>query len=217
MNFLPIGMKKNNLQDAVATTVPPKAGRPRTFDAEQALDCAMKVFWEKGYEGSSLPELTRAMGMNRPSLYAVFGNKEQLFHKALEHYSDTRMKFFDEALALPTARAVVECLLTQYVDAQTECESPHGCLAVNAALACSDDALPIRDELAARRLRGEIKLRDRLRRAKEEGDLPPDACPEQQARYVTTLSQGMAVQAAAGVTRAQLQQLVTMLLRHWPL
>ncbi|WP_317203810.1 TetR/AcrR family transcriptional regulator [Janthinobacterium sp.] len=193
-----------------------KAGRPRTFDAEQALDCAMKVFWEKGYEGSSLPELTKAMGMNRPSLYAVFGNKEALFHKALERYSDTRMQFFDAALALPTARAVVERLLIQYIDAQTEPGAPHGCMGVNAALACSDDALPIRDELAARRLRNEIKLRDRLARAKEEGDVPADACPEQLARYVMTLSQGMAVQAAAGVSREQLHQLVAMLLRGWP-
>lgn len=194
----------------------PTAGRPRTFDAEQALDCAMKVFWEKGYEGSSLPELTKAMGMNRPSLYAVFGNKEELFHKALERYSDTRMRFFDEALTLPTARAVVERLLTQYVEVQTEPGDPYGCLDINAALACSDDALPIRDELVARRMHSEGKLRERLRQAKKENDLPPDACPEQLARYVMTLSQGMAVQAAAGVTREQLQQLVAMLLRGWP-
>ncbi|MCX7290974.1 TetR/AcrR family transcriptional regulator [Janthinobacterium sp.] len=153
-------------QDKKDETVKAKTGRPRTFDADEALDCAMKVFWEKGYEGSSLPELTKAMGMNRPSLYAVFGNKEQLFHKALERYSDTRMRFFDAALEQPTARQVVEALLTQYVDAQTMPDGPHGCMGVNAALACSDDALPIRDELFARRLRGEIKLRDRLRRAK---------------------------------------------------
>ena len=204
-------------QEKTAETAKAKTGRPRTFDADEALDCAMKVFWEKGYEGSSLPELTKAMGMNRPSLYAVFGNKEQLFHKALERYSDTRMRFFDAALEQPTARQVVEALLTQYVDAQTMPDGPHGCMGVNAALACSDDALPIRDELFARRLRGEIKLRDRLRRAREEGDLPPDSCPEQQARFVVTLSQGMAIQAAAGVSREQLQQMVGLLLRNWPM
>ncbi|MDC8756094.1 TetR/AcrR family transcriptional regulator [Janthinobacterium fluminis] len=195
---------------------PLKVGRPRTFDADEALDCAMKVFWEKGYEGSSLPELTKAMGMNRPSLYAVFGNKEALFHKALERYNDTRMQFFDAALALPTARAAVERLLSDYVDVQTEPDVPHGCLGVNAALACSDDALPIRDELAARRLRGEMKLRLRLERAQEEGDLPPEASPEKLARYVMTVSQGMAVQAAAGVPRTQLHEMATMLLRGWP-
>lgn len=195
---------------------PQKVGRPRTFDAEEALDCAMKVFWEKGYEGSSLPELTKAMGMNRPSLYAVFGNKETLFHKAMERYADTRLQFFEESLALPSARAVVERLLFDYVDAQTGQDVPHGCLGINAALACSDDALPIRDELAARRLRNELKLRERLERAREEGDLPANACPEKLARYVMTVTQGMAVQAAAGVPRAQLRELAEMLLRGWP-
>ncbi|MFM9433769.1 AcrR family transcriptional regulator [Janthinobacterium sp. CG_23.3] len=196
--------------------VPMKVGRPRTFDADEALDCAMKVFWEKGYEGSSLPELTKAMGMNRPSLYAVFGNKEALFHKALERYSDTRMHFFDAALALPSARAVVERLLFDYVDAQTGVDVPHGCLGVNAALACSDDALPIRDELAARRLRSELKLRTRLARAQGEGDLPAGSCPEKLARYVMTVTQGMAVQAAAGVPREQLRELAELLLLGWP-
>jgi hypothetical protein len=100
---------------------------------------------------------------------------------------------FDAALEQPTARLVIEALPTQYVDAQTMPDGPHGCMGVNAALACSDDALPIRDELFARRLRGEIKLRDRLRRARDEGDLPADSCPEQQARFVVTLSQGMAI------------------------
>jgi AcrR family transcriptional regulator len=194
-----------------------KTGRPRTFDADTALDKAMKVFWEKGYEGSSLPELTEAMGMNRPSLYAVFGNKENLFRMALERYSATHDPLFNAALERPTARAVVEHLLRGNADAQTESENPHGCLVINGALACSDDALPIRNSLIERRAVNEARLRDRFERAKAEGDLPADSCSGQMARYVMTVSNGMAVQAAAGASRKQLQEVVDQVLRGWPM
>jgi len=193
-----------------------KSGRPRTFDAETALDKAMKVFWEKGYEGSSLPELTEAMGMNRPSLYAVFGNKENLFRMALERYGATHDPLFNAALEQPTARAVVEHFLRGNADAQTEAENPHGCLVINGALACSDDALPIRHSLIERRAASEAKLRARLERAKVDGDLPAESCSGQLARYVMTVSNGMAVQAAAGATRKQLQEVVDQVLRGWP-
>jgi AcrR family transcriptional regulator len=193
-----------------------KTGRPRTFDAETALDKAMNVFWEKGYEGSSLPELTEAMGMNRPSLYAVFGNKENLFRMALERYGATHDPLFNAALEEKTARAVVEHFLRGNADAQTEAEKPHGCLVINGALACSDDALPIRNSLIERRAASETRLRERLERAKAEGDLPPDFCSGQMARYVMTVSNGMAVQAAAGASRKQLQEVVDQVLRGWP-
>ena len=193
-----------------------KSGRPRTFDAETALDKAMKVFWEKGYEGSSLPELTEAMGMNRPSLYAVFGNKENLFRMALERYGASHDPLFNAALEQPTARAVVEHFLRGNADAQTESEYPHGCLVINGALACSDDALPIRDSLIERRAASEAKLRARLEQAKVDGDLPVNSCSGQMARYVMTVSNGMAVQAAAGATRKQLQEVVDQVLRGWP-
>lgn len=199
------------------TAVPAgKAGRPRTFDAEQALDSAMRVFWQKGYEGSSLPELTKAMGMNRPSLYAVFGNKEQLFRKALDRYEAARRRLYDEALAAPTARAVVEAVLRNFVDLQTEPDKPHGCMGINGALACSDDALPVRDELIARRLKGEEQLRARLQRAAAEGDLPAGSDPDSLARYVMTVAQGLGVQAVAGVQRRQLHQVVDVTMAGWP-
>jgi len=193
-----------------------KTGRPRTFDAETALDKAMKVFWEKGYEGSSLPELTEAMGMNRPSLYAVFGNKENLFRLALDRYGATHDPLFNAALKEPTARGVVEHFLRGNADAQTETDKPHGCLVINGALACSDDALPIRNSLIERRAASEEKLRERFERAKVDGDLPTDSCSGQMARYVMTVSNGMAVQAAAGATREQLQGVVDQVLRGWP-
>lgn len=199
-----------------AAPAPGKVGRPRGFDEERALDCAMKVFWEKGYEGSSLDELTRAMGISRPSLYAVFGNKESLFHKALVRYNAMRACLFEEALAQPRSRDVVERYLTLFVDAQTEPENPRGCLEINGALACSDEARPIRDDLAAHRFDQEVKLCARFRRAVDEGDLPPGANPGALARYVTAVSQGMAVQAGAGASRGDLHEVIAMALRAWP-
>lgn len=176
----------------------------------------MKVFWEKGYEGSSLPELTEAMGMNRPSLYAVFGNKENLFRMALDRYGETHDPLFQAALQEKTARAVVEHFLRGNAEAQTELDNPHGCLVINGALACSDDALPIRKSLIEHRALDEARLRDRFERAKADGDIAADTCSSQMARYIMTVSNGMAVQAAAGATRQQLQEVVDQVLRGWP-
>src|SRR5206468_3156330 len=77
-------------------------GRPREFDADKALDQALRIFWKHGYEGASLPELTRAMGINRPSMYAAFGNKEALFRKAVERYMQMAGGWIQEALEQPT-------------------------------------------------------------------------------------------------------------------
>lgn len=193
-----------------------RTGRPRTFDEDVALDRAMEVFWEKGYEGSSLPELTAAMGMNRPSLYAVFGNKESLFRRALERYQSTRMHYCEAALDEPTARAAVEKLLRGSADAQTRPDSPHGCLGTSGALSCGDEARPLRDELVARRSERERRLRERLERAHAEGDLPAAADPAQLASYLITVLQGMAVQAAGGATRSELHRTVDFVMTGFP-
>src|SRR5438046_5943942 len=124
-----MGMKSTR---QAASTV----GRPRAFDADEALDQALTVFWRKGYEGASLPDLTRAMGINRPSLYAAFGNKEALFRKVLDRYAEGSAACVREALAEPTARSVVEQLLTSAAELFTDPRNPRGCLAVQGALAC---------------------------------------------------------------------------------
>jgi AcrR family transcriptional regulator len=191
-------------------------GRPRAFDIDTALDHALQVFWRKGYEGTSLSDLTKAMGINRPSLYAAFGNKANLFRKALDRYTEGPAAYTHKALDEPTARAVVERLLRGVVDLLADPRTPQGCLAVQGALACVDAADAIRQELISRRAAGEAALRQRLERAIADGDLPADADPADLARYVTTVSQGMAVQAAGGASREELRRVVEMALRAWP-
>jgi AcrR family transcriptional regulator len=193
-----------------------QAGRPRAFDTDKALDCALQVFWQKGYQGTSLTDLTEAMGINRPSLYAAFGNKEALFRKALDRYADGPAAYVSEALKETTARAVVERLLSGTVDLLTDPGTPAGCLTVQGALSCGEGADAIRQELNLRRAAGEAALRKRLKRAKSEGDLPSDSDPADLARYIITIIRGMAVQAAGGASRDELRRVVRMALRAWP-
>jgi AcrR family transcriptional regulator len=193
-----------------------RRGRPRAFDADEALDRAMQLFWHKGYEGTSLSDLTGAMGINRPSLYAAFGDKEALFRKVLDRYDDEPLAFMREALTEPTARVVIERLLRGAVKLLTDPHTPQGCLMVQGALACGEGADAVRREMNARRAAAESALRRRLVRAKAEGDLPPDASPVDLALYVVTVVRGMAVQAAGGAGRAELLRVVRTALRAWP-
>ena len=192
-------------------------GRPRSFDNDRALDRALQVFWRKGYEGATLSDLTKAVGVNRPSLYAAFGDKEALFRKALDRYLNGPAAYTQEALKEPTARAVVERLLRGAADLNTAPRNPGGCLTVQGALACGEAGDSIRQELVACRAAGEATLRRRFQRAKSEGDLPATVDPADLARYVATIVFGMAVQAAGGATRDKLQNVVEMALRTLPL
>lgn len=202
-------------QNGASRTVA-KRGRPREFDADKALDRALKVFWRKGYEGASLTDLTRAMGINRPSLYAAFGDKASLFRQVLDRYAAGPACYVRDALNAPTARAVAERLLFGGIDLVTDPKHPRGCLAVQGALACGDEAKGVQKDLAARRSAGEAALRGRFARAAAEGDLPPDANPADLARYVMTVMHGLAVQAAGGARREELRRVAEVALRAWP-
>ncbi|MGY5011306.1 TetR/AcrR family transcriptional regulator [Streptomyces sp. 900105755] len=191
-------------------------GRPRGFDADAALDRAVEVFWRQGYEGASLSDLTEAMGINRTSMYAAYGNKEELFRRAVARYAEADMAYARDALTRPTAYAVIEAFLRANADALTRADRPPGCLSVQGGLAEGGDNGHIAAFLAESRLAGERALADRLARAVAEGDLPADTDPSVLARYVMVVSEGNAVHATAGAGRAALHATVDIALRAVP-
>lgn len=193
------------------------AGRPRSFDADVALERAMMVFWEQGYQGASLSELTGAMGITRKSMYAAFGNKEELFRKALERYTAGPASFTARALEEPTARQVAESFLSGAVTATTQPDRPAGCLSVQGSLAAGASGRAARDILNAWREAGRARLVARFQRAVDESDLPADSDPELLARYVMTVSNGISVEAAGGAPRSELLRTAEAALRNWPL
>lgn len=190
-------------------------GRPRAFDRDQALDQAMDVFWRHGYEGASLAELTRAMGVNPPSLYAAFGNKEGLFRAVLDRYGERRTSFMDEVIDAPTSRHVVERYLRGWAELGDP-SKPAGCLILQSGLACGAGGEAVADELTERRKDPECRLRARFERARDEGDLPVGVDPAALARYLVAVTQGMSIQAAGGATPAELRQVAEMALKAWP-
>src|SRR4051812_40019508 len=182
-------------------------GRPREFDVDQALTAALRVFWSKGYEGASMTDLTDAMGITRPSLYAAFGNKEALFRKALDLYEREKLSYMAQALEAPTAHGVAERLLRGALEMQTsECE-PRGCLRVISSVACGAEAASIRQEVIARRKSAADALIKRFERAEAAGEVPQGMSAEGVASYIGALLQGLALQAGAGASRAELERL----------
>jgi AcrR family transcriptional regulator len=174
----------------------------------------MEVFWRKGYLGTSLSDLISAMGINRPSLYAAFGNKKSLFRTVLDRYSKGPSVYLSEALREPTARAVVERLLHGVVDLLTDPQTPTTCMWVHGALSCGDD--PLRKEFASQRAAGLAEIRTRFKSAIAEGDLPADSNADVLASYVQTVNFGLTVQASTGATRTELLRIVEITLKTWP-
>lgn len=192
------------------------AGRPRTFCTEKALDSAMQVFWRKGYEGASMVDLTSAMGINSPSLYAAYGSKEGLFRAVLERYEARRDQFMSEVFAAATAKDVASLFLHGVADfaADTGGQNPPGCLLLQSGMTCGDSDIP--DELARHRAIKEKALCERFLRARAEGDLPENTDPAALARYVMAVSNGMCVQAASGATLEDLHAVADVALSSWP-
>jgi AcrR family transcriptional regulator len=191
-------------------------GRPRAFDTDEALERAVEVFWRQGYAGTSLEDLTTAMGINRPSLYAAFGNKEATFRKALGRYAEVEMAYVEDALAEPTARAVAEHYLRSNVAAVTAPGRPPGCLSIQGGLAAGDEDRRIVEFLEESRAGGEQRIAERFRAARDAGDLTADEDPDELAKYVVTVSAGLAVQASSGASRRELAAVVERALRAFP-
>lgn len=191
-------------------------GRPRNFDVDEALDAALALFWRHGYEGTSLAALTDVMGINMPSLYAAFGNKETLFRKALDRYLQQPAAYFPTALEESTARRVTEKLFQGAIDMVMNPRHPDGCLLVQGGLATGPVAEWVCKELGGVRAKAESALRGRYERAIAEGDLPRKTDAAQLARYIVTVLWGLSVQRSGGASRSQLKGVVQLAMRAWP-
>ena len=200
-----------------ANTASKPRGRPLSFDRDKALENAMHVFWERGYEAASIAELTAAMGITPPSLYTAFGDKEHLFLEAIERYASGPGGGAPRALAEePTARAAIERLLDEAAEELTRSCHPAGCMVVSAATNCSMSSAHIQAALAKRREAAEAGIRARIRQGIHDGELPPDTDAAALANFYTTVFQGMAMQARDGASRANLLAIAKTAMRAWP-
>jgi AcrR family transcriptional regulator len=191
-------------------------GRPRQFDTDQALETAMRLFWQNGYEGTSIAQLADAIGVKAPSLYAAFGNKERLFQRALERYGEQNGCMYHRAFERPTAREVARAVLEGEVELVTRRNTPDGCLVVLGAVITSPASEPVRRMMAGLRAKAQSWLRERFEQARREGDLPENSDPAALACYIMTINCGLAVQAKSGVGRRALMQVVDLAMQQWP-
>jgi AcrR family transcriptional regulator len=189
-------------------------GRPRTFDPDIALRQALDVFWERGYEGTSLNDLAQALGIKSASIYACFGSKESLFRQVMALYGATAGEPPRRALREgPTAREAIHAMLRATADQITHPEHPHYCMLILAAPTGAVENHAVREFLADRRHDMYVEIKDRLAR---DGDLQmPPAGLEAMARYYTTVVQGLSIQARDGATRAELETVITCAMAAW--
>lgn len=191
-------------------------GRPRTFDRTAALRRAMEVFWERGYEGASLTDLTTAMGISPPSLYAAFACKEELFKEAVAYYNATTGAAPQRALAeAPTARAGIEAVLRHHAKAYVEPGHPTGCMVTLAATTGPTGNEEVRRFLAACRWEDVDDLRQRIERGMAEADVPAGADAAMLARFVAAVMHGMSLQARDGADQAALEQVADAAMAAW--
>ncbi|MDF3849563.1 TetR/AcrR family transcriptional regulator [Achromobacter denitrificans] len=195
----------------------PKIGRPRAFDRDTALLVAMRTFWTQGYEGTSVQDLAAAMGVNKPSLYATFGCKEEIFREAVELYDRVEGKATSQSLKKAgTAREAVESMLRSNARAYVVEEGPRGCMIVLSSLLGAPENESVRAFLADNRLQGEATLRERLAQGMAEGDLAVSADLDQLAAFYTTVLEGLSIQARDGASIEKLNIIIDAAMLAWP-
>lgn len=183
----------------------PTRGRPRSFDRDEALASALRVFWTQGYADTSMADLTEAMGINSPSLYAAFGSKEQLFREAVRLYEESNSGVLCDAMASATAREAIEAVLLATAGAAEVQDRPTGCLVVLSA--AHPDALPPAacDDIRNIREGALAAIEDRLRKGRDVGEITPEADLAAMAAFYATVQQGMAFRARNGATADELR------------
>lgn len=191
-------------------------GRPRGFDRAVALKAAMQVFWLRGYEGASLSDLTGAMGINAPSLYAAFGCKQALFEEALDFYETVEGAAPQRLLREGrTAKEGFAAMLRFYAGYYVNPDHPPGCMVVLSAIVGAPETKSVRALMTRSRRAAMTMLADRIRRGQAEGDVPAAADAAAVAAFYTTLVQGMSIQARDGATKKQLLASVEMAMAAW--
>ena len=187
-----------------AQTTQRRTGRPLSFDPDAALEQAMLLFWRHGYEATSLSDLTKAMGVTPPSIYAVYGDKKGLFLKAVQRYLTQPISPAEVIAQAPTAREAARVMIEGAAQAFTNDKTPPGCLLASSAIACSNDAADVREELASLRRGIETCLREKIEQDARTGTMPADTDAEMLAAFVTTIIQGMSTLARDGASRGKL-------------
>ena len=191
-----------------------KTGRPISFDKDAALEAAMLLFWERGYEGTSMADLNQAMGLNPSSIYAAFGDKHALFSLAVQRYMETQAQYAKKALEEPTLETVVRALFDNTIEFLTTPGHPPTCMTLAGAVGCSVDATPARDIMTEIRKQNEAAIRKRFLQARRSGELSKDINVEDYTRYLSTILAGLSIQAVNGSTKAELMRTAQMALRH---
>ena len=192
-------------------------GRARAFDRDEALNRAVAVFWEHGYDAASVALLTEAMGIGAPSLYAAFGDKRALFDEALDRYLRTYGSFTARAIAgEPSARGAIARLLREAAAAYTEAGHPPGCLLITAATNCTPGSAGVKARLRDLRAQGHLALEQKIAAAVQAGELPAGTDSRALATFYAATLQGMCAQARDGATRSDLAAIATAALRAWP-
>ena len=191
-----------------------KTGRPIGFDREAALEAAMLLFWQRGYEGTSMADLTHAMGLNPSSIYAAFGDKHTLFQFVVKRYMELRAQYAVRALEEPTLERFIRALFDNTVAFLTTPGHPPTCMTLAGAVGCSLDATPARDLMTAIRKQNQVALRKRLLKARKSGELPKGINVDDYTRYLSSIIAGLSIQAANGSTKAELKRTAQMALRH---
>jgi AcrR family transcriptional regulator len=191
-----------------------KTGRPISFDKGAALEAAMLLFWERGFEGTSMAELTKAMGLSPSSIYAAFGDKYALFSLAVKRYTESRAQYATKALEETTLEKVVRALFDNTVAFLTTPGHPPTCMTLAGAVGCSVDASPARDIMIEIRKQNEVAMSERFLQARKSGDLSKDVNIDDYTRYLSSILAGLSIQAANGSTKAELKRTAKMALRH---
>jgi AcrR family transcriptional regulator len=191
-----------------------KTGRPISFDKDAALEAAMLLFWAQGFEGTSMADLSRAMGLNPSSIYAAFGDKHALFSFAVKRYLDNEAQYATKALAEPTLEKVIRALFNNTVAFLSTPGHPPTCMTLAGAMGCGIDAAPAKDLTTAVRKQNEVAMKKRFLRAQKSGELSRNIKVDDYTRYLSSILAGLSIQSANGSTKAELKRTAQMALRY---